>query len=170
MKGDGRMDLQRIKAALRNNDEAFVELIQDRQEKLTKIAFRYCMNEAMAQDALSETIYKAYRYRKRCLHPEYFDTWIIRILINECYKEIKNNKFEELTVEVSDTSNEDVLIRNMVYKLDEPERTIIILHFFEDYTLKEISACLHMPLNTVKTKYYRLLEKLKLEWKGVYYE
>ena len=58
----------------------------------------------------------------------------------------------------------------MVYKLEEPERTIIILHFFEDYTLKEISTCLNMPLNTVKTKYYRLLEKLKLEWKGVYYE
>lgn len=164
------MELRRIKAALRNNDEAFVELIQDRQEKLTKIAYRYCMNETMAQDALSETIYKAYRYRKRCLHPEYFDTWITRILINECYKEIKNNKFEELTVEVSDTSNEDLLIRNMVYKLEEPERTIIILHFFEDYTLKEISTCLNMPLNTVKTKYYRLLEKLKLEWKGVYYE
>lgn len=53
------MELSRIKQALKNNDEAFVELIQEKQLKLTKIAYRYCMNETMAQDALSETIYKA---------------------------------------------------------------------------------------------------------------
>ena len=89
------MELTRIKEALHKNDDAFVELIQEKQLKLSKIAYRYCMNEAMAQDALSETIYKAYRYRKKCTHPEYFDTWITRILINECYKEIKKNKYDE---------------------------------------------------------------------------
>ena len=73
-------------------DEAFVELIQEKQLKLTKIAYRYCMNETMAQDALSETIYKAYRYRKKCKQPEYFDTWITRILINECYNEQRRQK------------------------------------------------------------------------------
>ena len=160
------MEIARIKEALKHNDEAFVELIQEKQLKLSKIAFRYCMNETMAQDALSETIYKAYRYRKKCKQPEYFDTWITRILINECYKEIKKNKYDELTIEIQDDKQVDNTLRMMVYDLSEPERTIIVLHFFEGYTLKEISEVLKMPLNTVKTKYYRLLEKLKLEMKG----
>lgn len=163
------MELSRIKQALKNNDEAFVELIQEKQLKLTKIAYRYCMNETMAQDALSETIYKAYRYRKKCKQPEYFDTWITRILINECYNEIKKNRYDELTIDINDPKHQDLALRSMVYDLDEPERTIIVLHFFEGYTLKEISEILEMSLNTVKTKYYRLLDKLKIELKGEEY-
>lgn len=163
------MELERIKEALKRNDDAFVELILEKQEKLSKIAYRYCMNETMAQEALSESIYKAYRYRRKCRKPEYFDTWIIRILIHECYKEMKNNKYRELVVDIPDISKEDLALRQMVYDLEEPERTIIILHIFEGYTLKEVSDCLNLSLNTVKTKYYRLLEKLKIEWKGDYY-
>lgn len=160
------MELSKIKEALKNNDEAFVELIKEKQLKLSKIAYRYCMNETMAQDALSETIYKCYRYRRKCKHPEYFDTWITRILINECYKEIKKNQYDELIIDIHDERYHDHTLKTMVYDLSEPERSIIILHFFEGYTLKEIGEILEIPTNTIKTKYYRLLEKLKIEMKG----
>ena len=163
------MEFTRIKEALKNNDDALAELIQEKQYKLSKIAYRYCMNETMAQDALSETIYKAFLYRKKCKHPEYFESWLIRILINECYKEIKKNKYDELTMDIKDERKMDPTLKMMVYDLSEPERSIIVLHIFEGYTLKEISDVIELPLNTVKSKYYRLLEKLKLELKGEEY-
>ena len=90
-------------------------------------------------------------------------------MINECYKEIKKNRYDELTMDIKDERTMDATLKMMVYDLSEPERSIIVLHIFEGYTLKEISDVLELPLNTVKSKYYRLLEKLKLELKGEEY-
>lgn len=61
-------------------------------------------------------------------------------------------------------------LRFMVYGLDEPERSIIILHFFEKATLKEIAEYLNMPLSTIKSKYYKVLEELKYQLKEEEYE
>lgn len=165
------MELQRIKEALKNNDDAFVELIEEKKEKLTRIAFRYCMNETLVEDVMSETIYQCYRYRKKCKQPEYFDSWLIRILINECLKEIKKNQKQcELLVDVQDKHYRDIALKTMVYDCKEPERSILILHFFEGLTLQEIASILDKPLNTIKTKYYRILKEFQIELKGDLYE
>lgn len=165
------MELQRIKEALKNNDDAFVELIEEKKEKLTRIAFRYCMNETLVEDVMSETIYQCYRYRKKCKQPEYFDSWLIRILINECLKEIKKNQRQcELLVDVQDKHYHDIALKTMVYDCKEPERSILILHFFEGLTLQEIASILDKPLNTIKTKYYRILKEFQIELKGDLYE
>lgn len=163
------MELQNVKKALKNDDSLFVQLIEEKQEKLMKIAYRYYLSEACVEDVLSETIYKAYRYRRKCKHPEYFDTWIIRILMNECVKEIKNN-LNELTIDIADSSSQDIVLRSMVYDMSEPERSIIILHFFEGYTLDNIAQILDMPSSTLKSKYYKALQGLRNEMKGEAYE
>lgn len=164
------MELQNVKKALKNDDSLFVQLIEEKQEKLMKIAYRYYLSEACVEDVLSETIYKAYRYRRKCKHPEYFDTWIIRILMNECVKEIKKNNLNELTIDIADSSSQDIVLRSMVYDMSEPERSIIILHFFEGYTLDNIAQILDMPSSTLKSKYYKALQGLRNEMKGEAYE
>ena len=75
MKGEGIMDEKHIKRALKNDDEAFVKLIMEKKEKLKRIAYKYCLNDAMCEDAISETIYQAYKNRKKCRQPQYFDTY-----------------------------------------------------------------------------------------------
>ena len=45
-----------------------------------------------------------------------------------------------------------------MYSLDEPERTILIMYFFEKATFKEISEILHIPQSTIKTRYYNIIE------------
>lgn len=160
------MELQRIKAALKNDDQAFVELMKEMHEKMTKIAYRYYLNDASVEDVLSETIYQAYRNRKKCKHPEYFETWVIRILINECLKELKKNNFSELTIDIADYHTFDPLLKSMVLDMKEPDRSIIILYFFEGYTLEEIASILKLPSSTLKSKYYKILSDLKHEMKG----
>lgn len=171
MKGGRIMDEKRIRKALKNDDEAFVELIMEKKEKLKRIAYKYCLNDAMCEDAISETIYQAYKNRKKCREPQYFDTWLIRILINNCLKEINQQKKNyELKIDIHDHHQKDIPLRFMVYGLDEPERSIIILHFFEKATLKEIAEYLNMPLSTIKSKYYKVLEELKYQLKEEEYE
>ncbi|MBR5795198.1 MAG: sigma-70 family RNA polymerase sigma factor [Erysipelotrichaceae bacterium] len=163
------MDLQLVKKALRGDDDLFVQLIMEKKEKLIRIAYKYCLDDAMVEDVLSETIYQCYKHRKQCKDVQYFDTWLIRILINNCIKEIKSQgKHVELVVDVEDGKSSDVSLRSIVYSLDEPERSILIFHFFENATLSEIAQYLQMPLSTVKSKYYKVLNALKIELEEVY--
>jgi RNA polymerase sigma-70 factor (ECF subfamily) len=142
-----------------------------KKEKLIRIAYKYTLNDAIVEDVLSETIYQAYKNRKQCKQPEYFDTWIIRILINNCLKEIKQqSKNYELMIDIEDTKIQDIPLKTLVYSLSEPERTILVLYFFEKATFKEISEVLNMPESTIKTKYYNILEKLRIEFMEVDYE
>ena len=55
------MELSRIKQALKHNDEAFVELIQEKQLKLTKIAYCYCMNETILENGTGD-VYEVNEY------------------------------------------------------------------------------------------------------------
>ena len=165
------MELNQIRKALKNDDELFVKLIMEKKEKLIKIAYKYTLNDAMVEDALSETFYQAYKNRKQCRKPEYFDTWLIQILINNCLKEIKKqSKHLELIIDIEDKKIHDIPLKTLVYSLDEPERTILIMYFFEKATLKEIAELLNMSENTVKTKYYSILRKLKIELEEGCYE
>lgn len=165
------MELSLIKRALKHDDELFVQLIMSKKEKLIRIAFKYTLNDAIVEDVLSETIYQAYKNRKQCKQPEYFDTWIIRILINNCLKEIKQqSKNYELMNDIEDTKIQDIPLKTLVYSLSEPERTILVLYFFEKATFKEISEVLNMPESTIKTKYYNILKKLRIEFMEVDYE
>lgn len=165
------MELSLIKKAIKHDDDLFVQLIMSKKEKLIRIAYKYTLNDAIVEDVLSETIYQAYKNRKQCKQPEYFDTWIIRILINNCLKEIKQqSKNYELMVDIEDTKIQDIPLKTLVYSLSEPERTILVLYFFEKATFKEISEVLNMPESTIKTKYYNILEKLRIEFMEVDYE
>ena len=165
------MELSLIKRALKHDEELFVQLIMSKKEKLIRIAYKYTLNDAIVEDVLSETIYQAYKNRKQCKQPEYFDTWLIRILINNCLKEIKQqSKNYELIIDVEDTKIQDIPLKTLVYSLSEPERTILVLYFFENATFKEIPEVLNMPESTIKTKYYNILRKLRIEFMEVDYE
>ncbi|HEY5563817.1 MAG TPA: sigma factor [Clostridiaceae bacterium] len=72
----------RILKAKSGDMEAFYELIQDKKESLYKIAYAYTKNEEDAVDTISETVYRAFKNIGKLKSPEYFNTWITRILIN----------------------------------------------------------------------------------------
>lgn len=165
------MELNQIKKALKHDDELFVQLLMEKKEKLIRVAYKYTLNDAMVEDALSETFYQAYKNKKKCKNPEYFDTWLIQILINNCLKEIKKqSKHYELIIDIEDKKINDIPLKTLVYSLSEPERTILIMYFFEKATFKEISEILNMPQSTIKTRYYNILEKLKIELTEVNHE
>ena len=82
------------------NYEDFAKRIELIRKRLYKTAFLYLGNETLALDAVDEAVYKALCSYKKLREIEYFDTWITRILINECYNEQRRQKrfgnFEEL--------------------------------------------------------------------------
>lgn len=148
------------------NNEEFGKRIENIRLRLYKTALLYLGSEALALDAVDEAVYKALCSYKKLRQPEYFDTWITRILINECYNELRRQKrfrpideLPESSVEVFDTLPLKEAIRRLPRELKE----VVILRYFAGYTLIETAETLQIPQGTVATRQRKALKVLKLE-------
>ncbi|HEY5560681.1 MAG TPA: sigma-70 family RNA polymerase sigma factor [Clostridiaceae bacterium] len=163
-----------VKMAQKGDTEAFTDLISLYKENLYKIAFVYLKNEQDALDIISDTVYKAYMNIKKINNPSFFKTWITRILINSATDKLKDNKniiyiddyqkldnFNDSEEETDIDTSFDLF--NAVDKLDIKFKNIIILKYFQDMTISEISTLLAIPEGTVKVYLHRGLKKLKLD-------
>lgn len=168
------MDIEElIKKARKGDSEAFYELIKSNEAVLYRTALLYLKNEHDALDAVSETVYKSFISIKKLKEPRYFRTWLIRILINVCLDQIKKSKkivyVEERFIDVIDfdwdESEDKIDLKKAIDQLDEKEKTVVILKYFHNMTIVEISEVLECPVGTVKTNLHNALEELRLEYK-----
>ena len=148
------------------NNEEFGKRVENIRLRLYKTALLYLGSEAFALAAVDEAVYKALCSYKKLRQPEYFDTWITRILINECYNELRRQKrfrpideLPESSVEVFDTLPLKEAIRRLPRELKE----VVILRYFAGYTLIETAETLQIPQGTVATRQRKALKVLKLE-------
>ncbi|GIM29303.1 DNA-directed RNA polymerase sigma-70 factor [Clostridium polyendosporum] len=166
-----------IKKAIKGDKEAFYAIIEPIQEKLYKTAFVYVHNEQDALDCVYETIYKAFVSIKELKSPTYFYTWIIKVLINTCMDKHRQDKKIELTNEnllkkitnandLETNTYENIDLMNAIKSLDKIQRDMLILRYFENMSLKEISEEKNMPLGTVKSHISRGITSLRniLRW------
>lgn len=147
-------------------EEEFAGRLETVRLKLYKTALLYLGSESMAVDAVDEAVYKAYRGMKRLRQQEYFDTWITRILINECHNELRRRKHFADTEELPETAQEEfdaLPLKEAVRKLPKELKEIVILRYFAGYTLAETAQTLHIPQGTAATRQRRALKLLKLE-------
>lgn len=94
-----------------------------------------------------------------------------RIIIFEAYRFLKQKKrwvSYEKYVDIPDEAafsevEERVDVFRYLDKLSADEKTLLILKYFEERSFKEIAEILAMPENTVKTKTYRLLKRMREE-------
>lgn len=164
-----------IKNAQSGDDSAFSTLIKLNKEKLYKTAYLYVKNEEEALDILSDAVCKAYLNIKKLKEPEFFNTWIMRILINTASDTLKKKKrlryiddyekFKIVDEKFCSTIAEKVDLYKAIDCLNINYKNIIILKFFEDMTIKEISTVLKRPEGTIKVYLSRAIKKLKIELK-----
>ena len=163
----------KIKLAQRGDDNAFYELISQRKDQLYKTAFAYVKNKEDALDIVSDTVYKAYISIKSLKEPNFFNTWLTRILINtslDCInKSSKSVAFRDNissdNVKILKDDEEMIDLKVAVDKLSGKYKTIVILKYFQDMTLMEIAKTLQCPLGTVKTNLHKALGELRLDLK-----
>ena len=150
----------------------FSNCIERMKKKLYKTAFLYLGDEHKALDAVGETVYRSLKSLKKLRQPEYFDTWITRILINECKKELKRSKrvhgTDDLSiVAISENYSYDSLpLKEAIRKLPNELKEVVILRYFLGFTLQEVAESLCIPQGTVASRQRRALGLLKLELSG----
>lgn len=126
---------------------------------LYHIAIAIVNNDEDAGDAISETIMKAYANLTKLKHPDYFKTWITRILINECRKIIKQRK-KVVSLEdypgkgrQEEQNKEEIMdVQVAIQKLPKKQKDVIFLYYYHDLSIEEIALILEIPKGTVKSR------------------
>lgn len=158
--------------ASKGDKQAFVQLITENKLSLYRVAKGILKNEERVEDAIQNTILKAYENIEKLKKYEYFKTWIIKILINECKIIIKKEKrviyLEENNIESDyEDKYKDMDLERALNIIDEDLRELIVLYYFDDIPQKEIAKILNINEVTVRTRLLRgrkkLYELLKLE-------
>ena len=147
-------------------NELFSERIEAARQKLYKTAMLYMGSHSAAMDVIDETIYKAWCARNKLRQEQYFDTWITRILINECYNELRRQKrvclVDELP-EVAVESYDYLPLKEAIRQLPKELKDVIILRYFSGFTLVETAQMLKIPQGTAASRQRKALQLLRLE-------
>lgn len=167
------MDLEAIKQAKLGNTDKIGEILMENMDSMYRVAFGILKNEDQISDAISNTIVIVFEKISDLRKEEYFKTWLTKILINECYKIYNQSKkiiflenYNQETL-IHNDKYSDFETRELVKNLPEDLQEIVILYYFEDFSVKEIAKMLKIPEETVKSRLSRarkeLAEKLRKE-------
>ena len=165
-RGDETLEYLAKQAA--GGDEAcFVTLCDALKQKLFRTAKGILGNEALALDAVSEAVFRAFKGIRRLRQPKYAETWFIRILLNAA-NDLRRRQKHEIVMETVPESlyydnHGELDFAQMIGSLQPELREIISLKYYSGYTLNEISAILDIPEGTVKSRLNRALNLLRLE-------
>jgi RNA polymerase sigma-70 factor (ECF subfamily) len=151
--------------------ELVEKYIVENQQAYYRLAFSYVKNKENALDIVQEAIFKALRSIDRLDEVNYLKTWLYRIIVNTSIDFIRKHQrvsimdddILESHLPVSENELSDLDLQNAVDHLPPTYKTIIILRFFEDLKIEEIAEITGDNVNTVKTRLYSALRKLRVE-------
>ncbi len=180
-KGGGLLEKEILKLArqaARGNVSAYGSLIVHYQDYLYRMAFLHVKNEAMALDVVGDCILKGFQSIRRLKHPEYFKTWITRILIRCAADAFSKNRGEvpmdpageAFPAGTSGISAEEKWdLYDAIDRLPEKYKTVIILKYFSELTVREIAYAMDIPEGSVKAYLSRARKELRGHLKEGYF-
>ena len=149
------------------DQEEFARRVSAKRNQLYRTAYLYLGREADALEAVDEAVYQALRHLRQLREERYFETWLTRILLNECHRELRRRKRlageEALPESAGPDAYDGLPLRAAVSRLPEDLRAVIILRFFAGLSQAETAAALEVPQGTVATRQRRALQLLRLE-------
>lgn len=144
----------------------FVQLIQENKLGMYRLALSILRNETDAEDAVSETVLKAYENLNKLRNIDKFKPWIMQILVNQAKIMLRKKKRIDLLDDMGQLEmtfeNQDGELWSVVSELEEGFRNVVILFYYEEMTVKEIAKTLKIAEGTVKSRLSRAREKLRL--------
>ena len=150
----------------------FAAAVLAAEPTLYRVARSMLPCEADCADAAQSAILRAWEKLDTLKSPEYFRTWLVRILINECRSALRRRaRFAgepDESLPVPEPERYDELYAAL-YSLDEKYRLPVTLHYLEGFRLAEIAEMLRLPQGTVATRLRRARELLREELKGECY-
>lgn len=154
-----------IKEAKNKNPDAFDQLMRTQLQSMYRIAISMLQNEEDAADAIQETTLKCWQKIGQLKNDEYFQTWLTRILINQCKDVLKSRKKYVLVEEFPEVVHEDHYFTNewkeLLSSLNEKYRVVMELYYVDGFSTKEIAGMLHITDMNVRSRMVRGRKQLE---------
>lgn len=148
----------------RITQEELSALIMDNKDGMYRLAFSILRNDADAQDAVSDAIVLAFEKCHQLRKRSSAKSWLMQILVNSSKKiALQSNKYVLLENEIQYEQAEEFKDDDMwetVMELDEEFREVVVLYYYEQFSVREIGKMLRVPEGTVKSRLARAREKL----------
>ena len=146
--------------------EQFTSLAKKHMDMVFRLAFSYLRSREEADDVTQNVLLALWRTDKRFASAEHVKAWLIRVTVNECKKVLRSpwRKREDLAAyenALAFETEEDRALYDAVMALDAKYRAVIVLYYYEGYSIAEIGKLLGVPAPTVGTRLSRARERLK---------
>lgn len=158
-----------ILEAKRGDPDAFSALMQSQMQNMYKAARAILNSDEDVADAIADTILTCWEKLNQLKKPEFFRTWMTRILINKCKDIIRKRKRYSYVEEVPEVSVQEEGFENVEWIdalncLEEKYRLVAVLYYVEGFSTVEIGEMLGMPDSTVRSRLSRARRKLAQEF------
>ena len=155
-------------------NEKFVlieNFIVENREAHYRLAYSYVRNKENALDIVQDSILKALSSIDRLEEIAYLKTWFYRIVVNTSIDFIRKQQRisvmddDILGIHLPQLEDDifDMDLHDAIDQLPPKYRSLIILRFFEDLKIDEIAVVMDENVNTIKTRLYAALKKLRIE-------
>ena len=146
------------------DEREFSDRVRRMSERLWHVSFACLRSQTDADDCLQEALLRAWKGRGHLKDPDLFETWLIRILINECRRFLKGRRnYDEIPKSMPAPEIDNRPLYEAMGKLKPDYRLPIILHYIEGYSVRESAYILRITEANVKVRLLRARQKLKDE-------
>lgn len=140
-----------------------------RAEALRPVLYRVCRVQlsvsADREDAIQEAVFRAWNKRDTLRDARYFNTWLIRILINTCHDIRRRRRQDVLTDAPPEPPGNDdprlAALRDALNALNDRQRLCVLLHYIEGYEVREVAKMLGIGESAVKLRLLRGRKRLR---------
>lgn len=154
-----------IKLLKKDNEEAYMELVNTYGNKLLKTCFLMIKDEKEAEDIVQETFIKVFKHIKSFKGKSSLYTWIYKIAQNTIRDRYKNKiqtiPYEDYTISEDNTENIIIdkenreILKNELNNINFIYKQVLVLFYFDELSIKEISEILDEKEGTIKSKLSR---------------
>ena len=169
-------------AAMHGNTQCFEELYKLYYEKIYALALTMTKNSADAEDVLQTVFVSAWKNIDSLENPAAFSTWLQRITVNRCNSLLRRRRpyistddegedgevmqlESELMLPEQYAERDDLSLRlqSIINELSDVQRETVMLYYFSEMTIEEISVIMDCSEGTVKSRLYLARKALKTE-------
>ena len=147
------------------NDRDYMARVRAMEGRLYRIAQAMLWQDADCADAIQEAVFRGWMKKGQINEPAYFETWLIRFLINQRKDVFRRRKRDPLSLDIEtgqeDRLCEDVHLRACLKRLPEEYRIPLLLHHLEGYSIRDVAKMLCLPEKRVTARLYRARKALR---------